>query len=1090
MKIKSLISHSLFLMMLAAALTGYQPALAQTTSSELRGLVTAGDGRALAGAEVEITHLPSSTVARTSTGETGQFFRGGLRVGGPYEIRVTADGYQGTSLDNVFLQPGSQDPLRIALDSAMADIETLVITGTRVQEAVELNKGVGSSYSARDIANQPAINRDVLKTLVRDPLAHSDGVGHLSVAGANPRFNGLSINGSLQQDDFGLGSNTYATERSPINLDIVESATLVASDYSVTASGFTGGLVNVVTRSGSNEWDGALYYSYKDDSFIGEKYKNGGRFEPGDFEEKEYGFFLSGPIVKDKLFFLFSYDEYEIGDPFDFSNADEQAGRDPAIYDALGDIIRSTYGYDPLARPLQGSIPTTSERTFAKLDWNINESHRASFSYQKTEESGSSISASDFESAWYDIPTSLEAYNAELFSDWTYNFSTTLRVNYKEFERGQNCRAGAGTGHFEFVLDPDDVTGTPLDGLLNDRETTIVAGCDRFRHANEYSDDRLQLFASADWLVGDHVLTFGSSWEELNLFNLFVAGSDGRFVFENYDQIINRTPNNVDYVNVQSNNRRDGAAAWGYNTFAAFVQDTWSITPDFELNYGLRYERFLQDDEPAFSEEIFDTYGVRTDNNLDGLDLFMPRVGFLWTPWDRTSISGGFGLYAGGNPQVWVSNAFQAPTVFARATDVTDADIFTVPQELLDAVAAAEAGVPIDYIGEDFEMPSDWKASLKFEKGFDMDFGGFSLGHDWRFTAQYLYTRANKGFHWENLAQTELADALPTGVAPDGRPIYADLDALGINNMLALTNHDEGESHVLTLGLGKVWDSGVNFDISYAHQDIEMVTEGGSSRGISNWRGIFDSDRNFPSARTSLYQIEDAFKLNLGYETPWSEDWAFRADLFGQYLSGDVWGAAFDISNSNSLFGRAGQGEGPFDNNPLYVPDPAGDSRVVYASDFDEGGFFEYVDEHGLPTGKIMAPYSKTSDNNMRWDLRLQQSFPGIPGFDRFVGDNRFKLILDIENFLNLLNKDWGVWKNGPGFGQQALVQADLVSAADVAEHGIDDAAALTGDAARTACQSEGDCVYRFNDFFDRDTSFDDGARSVYQIRLTLRYEF
>jgi len=213
--------------------------------------------------------------------------------------------------------------------------------------------------------------------------------------------------------------------------------------------------------------------------------------------------------------------------------------------------------------------------------------------------------------------------------------------------------------------------------------------------------------------------------------------------------------------------------------------------------------------------------------------------------------------------------------------------------------------------------------------------------------------------------------------------------------------------------------------------------------------------------------------------------------VFGRLFKGDVWSTSFDIGRNNALFGRAGLGEDPFDNNPLYIPTPVNDPSVVYGSGFDVAGFFGYVEENGIPVGKIHDPYSESVDSwNNIWDLRFQQELPGIPGLGRFVGENRFKLILDIENFANLLNSEWGRFTNGPFFGQAGIVRADLVSAADVAANGIDGAAALTGDAPRTTCLQASDCLYRYNDFDDDPTAFTSRSNSVYEIRLTLRYDF
>lgn len=1071
---------------LAVALAG--PALGQVTSADIRGQVSDASGNGIAGAEVRVTHVPSGTVSRAQTSGTGQFFQSGLRVGGPYNIAVTAPAYQGSTLENVFLQPGTQNPFRFELVAESLTLDNVSVTGVSINRAVELNNGVGSTFSARDIQNQPSISRDVVRTLLRDPLAQSDGTGNLSVAGVNPRFNGLSIDGSLQQDDFGLSSSTYATARSPINLDAVESVTLVASDYSVTATGFTGGLVNIVTKSGTNEVDGNIYYAYRDDDFVGNKF-DGGRFNPAAFDEEEYGFTLSGPIIKDKLFFFVSYDEFDASSPVDFARFDQQDGINPAIFGELNNIIQQQYGFDALGRPANIAIPETSERALVKLDWNINLDHRASFTYQSTEENGTQgINNNNFESTFYDTPTDLDAYTFQLFSDWSYNFSTTLRVNYKEFSRGQICRAGPDIGELRIRLRPEQLVGTSLEGLLTrDGTTTFLAGCDRFRHANDFSDERLQIFASGDYFVGDHVITGGVEWEEYDAFNLFVERSRGRFTFNGLNDL---TSGNafVEFRSVPSLNPDDAAANWGYDKLSLFIGDKWAITPTLELSYGLRYERYLQDDEPVFSQDIFDRFGVDTAANLDDNDLLMPRVGFLWQPLRRTSISGGVGLFAGGNPQVWISNAFQPPTSLTTG-NFSNVDPRALPQALRDQAALANTTV-IDVIDKSFDTPSDWKASLRFEQGFDLNFGGMDLGKDYRFTAQYLYTNPQDGFRWENLAQTVLGEAQPLGVAPDGRPIYADLQALGISNLTQLTNFGAGESHALTFAVGKQYDSGFAFDVSYAYQDVEAVTEGTSSRGISSFRGIVDIDPNNPSPKTSPFETRHSFKFNFGYERSFIGDLATRFDVFGRVFKGDVWTPAFNIDNNNTLFGRPGDGENPFDNRPIYVPNPGNDPRVVYGSNFDQAAFFGFVEDNNLQTGQIAQVRANRAGWNGVWDLRFQQEIPGIPGLGRFIGDNRFKLQFDIENVLNLIDSDWGKFTDGPSFGDAPILRADIVSLADVNANGVDGATALTGDAPRTACVSQGDCVFRYNSFTNVATDRVVPERSVYTMRLTLRYDF
>ena len=327
-------------------------------SASLSGSVLDSSGQGVEGARVLIVHQPSGTSAQALTGENGAFFQGGLRVGGPFVLSFRSAGFHEVRMTGVTLRPGSQVPLTIVLQPAV--LEEIVVTAPTALLR-DLNNGVGSAFSAADIAGQPSIHRDVIRTLLKDPLAQSGGEGHLAVAGANPRFNGLVIDGSRQQDDFGLGANTYATRRSPINLDAVESASLVASDYSVGASGFTGGLVRITTRSGGNEWDGAAFYYRHDDGMVGGRY-DGGEYTPAPFEEKEFGLSVGGPIIRDRLFVFLSYDEFESASPTNFAAYDAANGIRPGLFDGLGEVLQEAYGYDPLGRP-DTNTPTASERT-------------------------------------------------------------------------------------------------------------------------------------------------------------------------------------------------------------------------------------------------------------------------------------------------------------------------------------------------------------------------------------------------------------------------------------------------------------------------------------------------------------------------------------------------------------------------------------------------------------------------------------------------------------------------------------------------------------------------------------------------------
>ncbi len=1067
-------------------------AFAQSSASAIRGVVTGADGAPVSGATVTILHVPTGRVSTARTSSNGVYSERGLRVGGPYTITVTAPGASPEIKEGLSFSAGS--PVSVNFDlEALGVTDEIIVVGRRLTD-ISLNNGAGSAFNASDVENQPSVDRDLTDTLLRDPLTNSDGtVGNLSIGGQNPRFNAISIDGIFEQDDFGLRTSTFPGNRSPISLDTVESVSIVASDYSVLNSGFQGGLVNVVLKSGTNNFDGVAFFERSGSAFIGDRIA-GTDVILDDFKEETYGGVVGGPIIKDKLFFFGSYEKYNTAIPITFQDRDFA----PTAYAALAPFIQTAFGFDPGARPLVVSNPTTNEKILGKLDWNINDDHRASISYRRSRDTGESI-GNRFLSANYQRPIDVDTYSGQIYSDWNENFSTEFRIGSSKKVLGQNCNAGTGIGEIRVRLGQNDadLIGTPLEGLILDNQATFTAGCDRFRHANSFEDTRLQLFGSGTYLMNDHTITAGISYQDYSLVNFFVFDSLGRFTFDGLTNLINRT-GSVSYRNAQSNNVADASAAFGFQTLSIFAQDEWQVTPDLIVNGGLRYETFIQSDQTPLRQDFANAYGRSSQNNLDGIDILLPRVGFSYTPYARTKVSGGLGLFSGSNPMVWISNAYQPQIFSAFGGGLTNLDPTMVPQVLLDSVAASDptSSADIDLIDPNFQTPSTWKASLKWEQGFDANWGGINLGDDYLFTAQYLYSKSKQGFRWENLAQTELAGVSNTGVAPDGRIIYADLSDLGVRDAIQLTNSTGGRGHIISAGLAKRYDFGGSFNVNYTYADVESVTPGTSSRGISSLRATIGVDRNNPLTGLAPFNTKHKFGLNFAFERDFFDDLTTRLDIFGNITSGEPYSNTFNVSSSNALFGRSISGS-PRDNDLLYIPMISGgafnDPAVVFGAGFDAGDqtdFINYINANGLTPGSIVDRNQNASAWNQLWDLSFSQELPfGDFGQKRLAG-NKIKVYVHIRNFLNLLDSDWGTRKRGSGFDTIRLVTADLVSAADVAANGVDGASALRGDDPRTTCTTQATCVYRYSRYRADSLGFLDLDRSLYKVKVGIRYEF
>lgn len=221
---------------LAVALAMGSGAVLADTSSAIRGRITTPEGGAAAGTKIIITHVPSGTTREVITNESGSFIASGLRVGGPYTVVVDSDTYSDETLNNIFLQLGQNYQINEALKSE--SVERIAVTGAVIASN---NGGSDSYFGANDIQNAPSFNRDLKDIIRNNPLAVlSSKDGELSVAGTNPRFNSISVDGIAQNDDFGLNSNGYPTTRSPISLEAIDQISINTSPFNAKASGFQG----------------------------------------------------------------------------------------------------------------------------------------------------------------------------------------------------------------------------------------------------------------------------------------------------------------------------------------------------------------------------------------------------------------------------------------------------------------------------------------------------------------------------------------------------------------------------------------------------------------------------------------------------------------------------------------------------------------------------------------------------------------------------------------------------------------------------------------------------------------------------------
>ncbi|MDO1559469.1 TonB-dependent receptor [Brevundimonas sp. 2R-24] len=1030
---------------------------AQETTGAIRGQVTDEGGAPVANATVTVTHEPTGTTSTTMTDANGFYSARGLRVGGPYVVSAaTQTGQDSARIGAIGVGDASNVDLILFSSSATA-VEEVVVTASRGAPNA-FGEGPSSNFGARQIQSLPSISRDLKDVARLDPFAvvnDPDNQDSLSFGGVNTRFNQLTVDGIRQSDDFGLNNNGYPTQRSPISLDALQAINVSAAPFSVINNGFIGGAINAVTRSGTNEFHGAAFYEYTSDDWRGDQYygwdNRSGSPTRGQratiavnapFEETTWGVSLGGPIIRDTLFFFLNYEKFESTFVLDDTPAGGGGSTEiPRITAGAIDTFRATtqsvYGYDP-GSWVNGAPPVADEKMLARVDWNITDDHRLALTFQETigNSFNGSVSSSfasgnsvtqpriGLESLQYNKDERLTQYSAQLNSDWTSNFSTELRFGYKETETTQIPLGGLEVGQTQVTV--NDLPGV----LAGPGSAQIRFGADSFRNDNYLYVETTNAEAIGRWDLGAHSLLFGARTEMLDILNVFVSNSFGEYTFSSYANFQNRIASgyflrgavdpNGGTVAATPGTARDGAARFDYVVNTLYGEDSWRIQDDLTLLFGLRYDWFVMDDQPTLNNNFVSRHGFANTANLDGRSILLPRLSLSYTPGDW-NFTAGVGRFSTQGLNVWISNPFandgvRQVTAVCPAGPYTNVDLRAAPA----GCTFTPGNGDVNLLDPNFKIPSAWKFNLSV--GRDFDLSDWGLGTDWRVQGDILLTRFENSLYWTDLRAQQI------GTAPDGRPVYArsTTGVTGANQAdMMLTNaEDGGSSNAYALTVAKDWNEGL-FDglsarVTYTYTDATDRNPMTSSIATSSYTRFASSNHNDPAIATSDYEIPHRLAVNVNWTRELFGDNETSINLFAQRRSGLPFSYTFHSSRSGNFDNDFGQYASSYSgiqatsSSLLYVPatDASGnvtagsDARVTYAGGFDVSAFNDFLHNTGLIdyAGGIAPRNAFRTDDVFTVDLRFSQEIPAF-----FPTYAKLRLYLDIENFGNLLNDEWGV---------------------------------------------------------------------------------
>ena len=992
---KNVIKRSALCLAITAAL-GVANVQAAETSTAVRGKIETVAGQSVTDAKITLIHLPSGTVKEVNVNESGEYRARGLRVGGPYNIMITSDGYEAKVYENVYLELNDTLDLSAKLATS-SSMEKIVVTGSADYFA---NSGSSSVFTADDIRKAATVSRD-LKDIVRaNPLAVVDASGtQLSVAGSNPKYNSLTVDGVGVNDTFGLNSNGYPAQRPPVSLNAVDQVSIEYAPFNARASKFSGGVVNVVTKSGTNDFSGGVFFETvpfnggvtdeKNFDSWSQEYETV-EYTKEDLENNEttFGAHLGGALIQDELFFFASYEEWE-KDVISTYNPRTLEGHNVSTQEVqqVLNALSGTYGIsDDFG---SAPAPDSDKKLLVKLDWNISDDHRADLTISSQENAAArNYTDSDrtvnlASNAWsQDSDTFI--VTGHVFSDWNADFSTELNIAYKDYEQASNTSSNLG-----------EISVRTGGG-------SIVAGQDQNRHGNVLRNETLSFGFHGLYLVDDYEYKFGLEIDNVENFNLYARHAAGTWSFDSIEDFENKAPSSVSYDNAFTNDMNDLAYSVDTTQIALYGEVNTELTDDVVVTAGVRYERLTVDGKPTLNQNYLAEYGVDNQENLDGLDIFLPRIGVEWTVNDDLTVRGGVGRFAGGMPLVWVSNAYtnDGVTLVAAPSDAKERAISNpnnvvfdrVPGVLQNSLVSGDGNT--NTIAKDFEAPSDWRYQVSADYTFDIP----GIGDNFQWFTEFTYVERENYQYWIDEARVDNGKRLADGerIVWDNRWDNTDRYDLQMVNI-----DDGGTSRIFTTALNKKFDNGVNLNMSYTNQNVDEVNPGTSSTATSNFQYEVTTNRNTPEMGRAYYEVEHRFVLNLGYDTEFFEGYETSFNLFYERKSGRPFSYTLGFHEDRDLGDQS-----RFYKADTYLPRlPSGPNDAAF--DFSRVSYEEtlaVMEEAGLTgyAGGVVPKYVANQPWQTNMDLAITQELPG------FTEGHKGELYFIIDNFANFLNEDWG----------------------------------------------------------------------------------
>lgn len=970
------------LLLIVALLLVVAVSTAQVTTSSVRGTVTANDNP-LPGASIVALHTPSGSQYSTTTNGDGHYTISGMRIGGPYEITISFLGYDTVKFAGFSLALGESAVYDFTLHEQSINLEEVYVVGGN-------SHSKEGYYNRTEMEKIPTIDRSIYDLTKILSSAVSPASGGIILGGQSTRYNAFSIDGSPAADIYGLGTTGMTgslTRANPIPIDALDAVTITTSTVDVRRSGFTGGSIDAVTRSGGNDFRGSVYTYFNNERFWGSTPGRdiASRTRLSEQMTNIVGLTLGGPIIKNKLHFFVAGEFNRSTTPSSHHPGDATSAITIDEAKQISERYEALTGYDGGGWG-EHQVKDITGAAVARIDWNINDHNHLSVRYNmlNADAAASSNTAQSFyfTGAEYTNISRTHSLVTELNSSKQSRRGTmvenSLRVGYTRLKDGRTT--------------PESLPAVIINGLGALGNGTATIGTSPYSGCNMLNQDIYILSDNVSFTRGKHDITVGTSNEIYRADNLYLANARGTYTYASLEDFMNDKATQYAYGYFASGKRNPPVTT---GQFAVYAQDEIDFNSHLKLSYGLRLDIPVMFDTPivneAFNRSDFAKMGTKTGDIPRAQILLSPRVGIEWKR-ERIRAYANAGIYTGRIPFVWLSNCYQNTGLGSTGVAVhnpAETPAFSLnPEEV-----GIKSNPAIDIVARDFRYPQVFRIA-----------GGISgtVAQGLRLSLDADFTKGFNNLFVENLvAQDNGRRLLVGGEESRSSATYYDSTTSEFSAVYRLKNTNKGYSWSATARAEYTpWFApGLSFSAAYTFAQSKSVNDGVSAQSSSNWGRTYTVDSNTPVLSNSIYEYPHKVVATISYSRTYGR-FGTNVMLLYNGHSGEHYSLTYARGKVDA------NGDSYRGNSLIYIPTEKEMSTMLWADETSRAAFNDYIanDKYlSAHRGEFAERNSHSLPFVHRLDLHLAESFY----FDST--GRKLELSLDIINLSNLISRSWGM---------------------------------------------------------------------------------